>query len=278
MGGGYGHDATFRAYILDPHYMGVEISIPTKTFESHRNYSHRCSYTEPAHSVTSDEIIAEMKFVCDNVFGPKEYNGVYYKAEAVADDGVRGHNILSFARDNVNISTVNGKTQIIKTMKWDKDYMKGEEGGQLGKFIMKMKPDFFGNDEHPVRYFEYFIEDNKSLDGSRDNPFIPGLFSLLFSTVNHGSSMEAREQAYVYCRAVGHDIPDTNVYKQTSDGNEIPLDYPRFDVRTKFSVSVHYVINFPSVHDAGNFTCRARHGNKEQSSNDVARFEQPNHK
>ena len=79
-----------------------------------------------------EETIAEMKFVCDNVFGPGERNGVRYRAETVTDAGVRGGLIVSSSRRDLDKSIVDGRTQIIKSVGRSKADMKYRTGGQLG--------------------------------------------------------------------------------------------------------------------------------------------------
>ena len=276
MGGMYWDDVWFRAYTVDQQYMGVAIRIKTEAYENNETFTHQCSYTEPTHFVDGEETIAEMKFVCDNVFGPGERNGVRYKAETVSDAGVRSGLIVSASRRDLEKSIVDGRTQIIKSVGRSTAEMKSKTGGQLGVFAMEMEPPY-GQDEHIVREFQYFIEDTKSMDGTRDNPFKPGLFTLWYFTVNHSGALKAEKQAYIYCRAIGHDRPEVDVYTITSDGNEVPATYPRIDVRTKYSLTVHYVINYPTADDAGNkYICRVRHGNKEKANRYLyyVRFEQ----
>ena len=280
MGGGFWDDVWFRAYTVDQSYRSVAIRIRTEPTKDNETFTHQCSYTEPTHFIDEEETIVEMTFVCDNVFGPGEQNGVRYKAETLTDGGEGGGLIVSSSRRDVDKSIVGGRTQIIKSVGRSKADTTGRAGGQLGVFDMYIAPPVVPLDEedkHIVRNFEYFLEDNKSLFGTRNNPFKPGLFSIRYFSVNHGDALKAEEQAYIYCRAIGHDRLDVDVYTLTSDGHEVPVTYPRLDVRTKYSVSVYYVINYPTADDASKkYVCRARNGDKEKvlRNHRRVRFEQ----
>ena len=240
------------------------MDIRSDAFETSRNYSQTCRYTEPSHVMSGDEIVVEMSFVCDMATGQREdYTGVYYAGEAINGDGTQGSNEFSFSMDNVNKTVVSGQSRITKTIRKSTDWLRGKEGGVLGVFTMKTG--LLKSVSGPVAGIRYFIEDNKRFDGTRDNPFIPGLLSVWYFTVYHGALMNDEHQAYIYCRAFGHDVPDVDVYKVGDIGNDVSLTYPKFALRTKYSINMYYIINYPTAADASNYSCRARLGNKERT-------------
>ena len=255
----------FRAYVVDPHYMGILLHVKNDTFNSSRNYSHECSYTDPSHSVAGEDISVQITFICDIVVGQNEQEiGISYSAETTSIDGTKKYSEYSFARDDVNISIANGRSLITKAVKKNRSWLGRRFGGVLGSFWMDME--MLNNASGPVSRFYYFIEDNKRFDGSGDNPFLRDVFSLRYFTVNLGDLIEEDRQAFIYCSANGYKIPDVDVYKLANDGSEIPLTYPKFVLRGRYSVKVQYIINYPTADDAGSYVCRARLGGIERES------------
>ena len=266
----------FTAYTLDQDYRSIVVHVRPRPFANSRVYNHTCSYTEPSHLMVDNELTAQTSFACDIVAEQKErYTGLYYIAETVNQQGTYGTIVESSYRLDVSSVTENGQIRVTKTIRRNKEWLEGKEGGILGLFMMTIEINY--SDRGLVSSFDYLLEDNKSFDGTRDNPFLPGVFAIWRFAVSQGAFlMNNREQTFIYCKAFGYEIPNTDVYKVTSEGNEVPLTYPKFFLRTKYSIMVHYVINYPTRDDAGTFICKTKIGSITKNVTITKAFEPAN--
>ncbi|KAK3088853.1 hypothetical protein FSP39_024607 [Pinctada imbricata] len=255
----------FKAFTMVPLYRGIEILLKSDRSQSSRNYSHTCAFALPSHTSGNDKVSVQTTFRCGLIRGQdtsESDTGIRYSAMGLKRGGTVGVPFASFTSRDGNVNISNGVVSATKTITKDRSFIDGLAGA-LSLFEMKMDMKF--RDTGPLYGVRMFMEDDKSFDGSRNNPFLPGVFAEWFFTINHGALMAKRRQSYIHCKAIGYKAPEVKVYKVASDGTDIPITYPKLVHNTKFSTAVYYIINYPTEKDAGKYVCRTRVDGMEKS-------------
>ncbi|KAK3087678.1 hypothetical protein FSP39_009039 [Pinctada imbricata] len=264
-----------KVWTFTSYYKAFEIIIRNKKENVVRRYTNRCKYSAPKHLRNRDDSTIQVKFDCGIYKGQDLSNistGVFYRAEAMSKSGLKGRYIDSWVSKDRESFISGRKSYVTKTVKQNNTWI-DDQGGILGMFKMIQPASY--RDKGPLFSMRHIIEDDKSFDGRRDNPFLPGVFSNVYFTVNTATLLASRRQAYIYCRAIGYKIPGVQVYKQTENGSLVTLSHPKIVLDTKFSRSLHYVINYPTAEDAGSYVCVATVDGQEQRFNVTTYFEPP---